>query len=87
MMAFDEERDNMEEKETQLDRIETSVKRTEQAVFGDVGLGLPGLVNDMEKMKSWRSGLALRTAGVVGIITGSIVGTKALFTKFFENKL
>ncbi len=77
----------MDEIRAQLTRIEGSTKRTEQAVFGDGDLGLTGLVGDMAEVKKWRSGLILRTTGIIGIFTGAVLGTKAIITFLVDHVL
>lgn len=68
----------------QLDRIESSSKRIEQAVFGDDRIGLPGLVHDMNEQKQWRGKLLLKAATAGGLVSGAVLGGKALLAKILN---
>lgn len=76
----------MDEMKKQLNRIETSTRRTEQAVFGDEAIGLTGLVNDVKGMKSDRQKAAVKAAGIGGVVAGAIMGGKALLTALLGGK-
>jgi hypothetical protein len=69
----------------QLDRIEKSTKRTEQAVFGDPDIGLTGLVTDVKDLKKERQAAAVKSATIGGIVAGIILGGKALLSKLTGN--
>jgi hypothetical protein len=71
----------MDDIKDQLDRIEKSTKRTEQAVFGDDAIGLPGLVHDVRGMQKEKQAASLKAAGIGGMVAGAILGGKALLTK------
>jgi hypothetical protein len=66
----------------QLNRIEASTKRTEQAVFGDEEIGLKGLVQDMRAIQQEKQAAALKAAGIGGMVAGAIMGGKALIGKW-----
>lgn len=72
-----------EEDRAMLKRIEQSTKRTEQAVFGDEDIGLPGLVNDMRKTKEFERNLTIKAVGVSAAITATIIGAKSALAKLF----
>lgn len=72
-----------EEDRAMLKRIEQSTKRTEQAVFGDEDIGLPGLVNDMREMKEFRRNLTLKAVGISAAITATVIGAKSALAKWF----
>lgn len=58
-----------------LDEIKQQQERTNQALFGDENIGLPGIVKDVQSLKHWRNEVAMRTsyiAGVVAVITTGI---------------
>jgi hypothetical protein len=65
----------------QLNRIESSTKLIEQAVFGNEQIGLTGLVSDVKDLKKERQAAAVKAATIGGIVAGSIIGIKALFGK------
>jgi hypothetical protein len=67
----------------QLDRIEENTKRIMQAVFGDEAIGLTGLVEDNKEAKKWRADITKKTVGVAGLVSGGIMGGKALIIKIF----
>lgn len=73
----------MQEIRDQLDRIEKSTKRTEQAVFGDEAIGLAGLVKDVKDIKAERQTQAIKAAGVAGLVSGAVIGGKAVLSKIF----
>lgn len=73
----------MEEIKKQLDRIEASTTRTEQAVFGDERIGLQGLVKEVHEQKKWRESLTVKMAVVSGVVSGAVVGGKTLLAKIF----
>ena len=58
------------------------IREIKQAVLGDPDIGLNGLVGDMKEMKDFRNTLTVRVATVAGVMTGGILGIKALVLKF-----
>ena len=75
-----------EETKKQLNRIEVSTKRTEQAVFGDKDIGLNGLVNDVQDMKVWRGRIMKKAAGAGGAVSALIMGAKVAITNWIGGK-
>jgi hypothetical protein len=74
----------MDDIKDQLNRIEASTKRTEQAVFGDEAIGLKGLVHDVREMQREKQVAALKAAGVGGMVAGAILGGKQLLAKWLS---
>jgi hypothetical protein len=57
------------------------IREIKQAVLGDPGIGLNGLVGDMKEMKDFRSNLTVKVAATSGVVAGGILGFKALIVK------
>lgn len=79
----DTEEKTMAAIKSQLDRIESSTRRTEQAVFGDKAIGLNGLVNDVNDLKQEKQNNAIKVAGIAGLVSGVMMGGKAVLAKIF----
>lgn len=57
------------------------IREIKQAVIGDKSIGLNGLVNDMQEMKTFRQNIVLKTAAVAGFVSAAIVGGKAVIAR------
>lgn len=69
-----------------LARLEESQHRTNQALFGDERIGLPGVVHDVKSLKSWRNEVVVRTSYISGIVAFAAT-VLTLFGKFIMVKL
>ena len=65
------------------EQIAADVREIKQAVLGDKGIGLNGLVDDMREMKSWRNSVTLKAALVSGVVSSVVIGGKAVLVKVF----
>lgn len=69
-----------------LARLEESQHRTNQALFGDERIGLPGVVHDVKSLKTWRNEVVVRTSYISGIVAFAATAL-TMFGKFIVYKL
>ena len=62
----------------------SDIREIKLAVLGDKRVGLPGLVQDMAEIKTWRTNMTLKMAAVSGAACGGVLGVKALITKILS---
>lgn len=69
--------------EENIKQLADDIREIKQAVLGDPGIGLNGLVGDMREMKEFRSSLIYKVAVMSGFVSACIIGGKTLLAKIF----
>lgn len=60
--------------------VASDVREIKLAVVGDPRIGLPGLVEDMRRLKEWQRKIDLRVASISGGVTTIVLLVKFLLT-------